>query len=140
MPRGVETVPSYPDNCTRRTLRNTCVGSRPRTGRQRPVVNDRSVRPKGRQAGAGNGDRRGSDEGVFPGDLTEPGRARLRAALEGLAVDGNEAEFRPVAVGPFEVVEQAPREVAADVDAVVQTAANTPERVGVERHALVVVV
>src|ERR1700722_8244137 len=135
MPRGVETVPSYPDNCTRRTLRNTCVCGRPRTGRQRPVGS-----PEDRHAGSGSGDRWRSDEGVVPGALPEPGRARLRAALERLPVDGDEAEFRPVAVGPFEVVEQAPREVAADVDAVVQTAANTPESVGVERHALVVVV
>jgi len=38
-----------------------------------------------------------------------------RCAGEGFAIDGDQAEFGPVAVGPFEVVEEGPVEVAADV-------------------------
>ncbi len=44
-------------------------------------------------------------------------RARLRRALQRLVVDVHQAEALGEAVGPFEVVEQRPGEVAADVGA-----------------------
>ena len=58
-----------------------------------------------------------SAQGVRACDLAETPCARLDGALLGVSVDGDEAERRPVAEGPLEVVEERPVEVPADVDA-----------------------
>src|SRR4249920_284669 len=47
-------------------------------------------------------------ECVGPRDLAQPGRAGLGGAGLGGPVDRDQAEGRPVAVGPLEIVEQAP--------------------------------
>ena len=49
---------------------------------------------------------------------SEPFCARLGRPLEGASVNRDEAEFRPVAESPFEIVEQAPVGVAEDLDAI----------------------
>src|SRR5215210_7521633 len=56
-------------------------------------------------------------DGVLPRPLPQPGEARLGCADERLAVDGDESEGR-LPVAPLEVVEQAPVQVPAHVDAV----------------------
>src|SRR5512143_2861489 len=50
-------------------------------------------------------------------DLAENFRRRSRPALEGLGIDGEEAELRAVAVEPLEVVEERPVEVAGNRNA-----------------------
>src|ERR1017187_812238 len=50
-------------------------------------------------------------------DFAEDPRRRPRVALEGLAIDGVEAELRAVAVQPLEVVEERPVKVAGDWNA-----------------------
>src|SRR5262245_7547341 len=52
------------------------------------------------------------------GEGAEPRRAGLGRARERLPVDLDEAEPRLVALGPLEVVEQRPVDVAADVETV----------------------
>ena len=49
----------------------------------------------------------------------------LRRALEALTVNGRETKMRAVAERPLEIVEQAPIEIAADVEAVAQAALNS---------------
>src|SRR5262249_13631770 len=90
------------------------------------------------RAGACDGDRL-PVEAVGAADVPEPAAARLHGASLSLAVDGHEPECRAVAERPLEVVEQGPVEVAAHVDAVVETAADAPQRLGYVLHALVVV-
>ena len=75
-------------------IRTTVLGG-PRNlvrGRPQTGAGDRSV-ARGRPMVG----RRRSAEDVVPGHLPEPGGARLGAALEGLAVDGDEAELGSVA-------------------------------------------
>src|SRR4030095_6269593 len=51
-------------------------------------------------------------------EVTVPGAAALDRAPLGRVVDVDDAEALGVAAAPLEVVQQRPREVAADVDAV----------------------
>src|SRR5207248_6320030 len=83
--------------------------------------------------------RRSGVEAVRAGDLAQPAGARLHRALLRLTVDGDEAERRPVAERPLEVVEQRPVEVAQHVEAVVEAPSDAAERLGDVQHALVVV-
>src|SRR5918997_2261913 len=70
-----------------------------------------------RSTGASSG---GRFEGVGPRHLAQPPGARLGGPGEGRAVDRDEPEGGPVAVGPLEVVEGRPVRVAEHVDALVQ--------------------
>src|SRR5207245_7920478 len=55
-------------------------------------------------------------------NLSQEVCARLNGALLSLAVHGDEAEFRTVAVDPLEIVQERPVAVAADIDDVGETA------------------
>ena len=71
------------------------------------------------------GDHRPLDR-VGTGDTAQPGEAGLRTALEGFAVDGDESEGGfPSA--PLEVVQQAPVQVATDVDPIIHRIAQVPQ-------------
>ena len=56
-----------------------------------------------------------SDDPVLPDHLRVPSAAELRRALLGAERDVDDAEPFVVALGPLEVVEQRPDEIAADV-------------------------
>src|SRR5918994_1090637 len=62
----------------------------------------------------------GDLERAGPRHLAEPPGARLGGPGEGLAVDRDEAEGGPVAVGPLEVVQRRPVGVPEDLDALVE--------------------
>ena len=108
--------------CSTRMARTGVIG-----GRRHPDHLARAHRgPRGaaraRSPGADPVGRRLRRSAVGPGHGPEPRGAGLGVALEGLAVHRHQAEGRAVAQHPLEVVEQAPVEVAADVDAVVEAA------------------
>src|SRR5262245_63762811 len=79
-------------------------------------------------------------QGVGFGDVAEPAGARLRGALEGRAIDGDESESGAVAEGPLEIVEEAPVRVPAHVDAVGDRPLHALERLADVVDALVVVI
>ena len=81
-------------------------------------------RPGRRGVGSGQSDRVGAGDGAEP-----LGRRLDRPLLSG-AVDADQTEAGHVAERPLEVVEQRPVEVAAHVEAVVETTAHPAERVG----------
>src|SRR5258706_11898322 len=87
-------------------------------GGRRGFARERFARTrKPRRSARGSGPICAFGQRVRPGDGAEPARARLRRASLGQAVDGDQAERRAVAEDPLEVVEQAPVDVAAYVDA-----------------------
>src|SRR5208283_253696 len=57
------------------------------------------------------------------GDIGEEGERRLRRALEALEIDVDDAEPPAIALGPFEIVQKRPDEVAAQLDAIGERAA-----------------
>src|SRR5687768_8479606 len=54
---------------------------------------------------------------LVPQGGTQPGEGVLRGTALSFVVDADEPETLPITLGPLEVVEQRPDEVAADVDA-----------------------
>ena len=66
--------------------------------------------------------------------LAEPVGARLGPALEGARGHRHQPELGPVAQVPLEVVEQAPDEVAPQVDPLLQAAVGAAQRVGRRRR------
>src|SRR5574338_1085251 len=75
---------------------------------------------------------RSARQGVARRDVRVPARRLLDGPLAGLEVDPHEAEALRVALGPLEVVEQAPGVVAAHVGAVADRLPECAEVAAVE--------
>src|ERR1017187_7982550 len=80
------------------------------------------------------------DDCIGSGHLAEPVGARFRASFEGVGRHGDDAELRPLPQVPLEIIEQAPDEVAPQVEAFLDAAMGALERVAQERDPLGVVI